>query len=288
MSTEKQLLANQLNAEFSTGPTTASGKAIVATNAIKHGIFTKDLILTSGLERESEDEYNDTLQNLTDCLSPSNQLESLLVEKIAVDFWRLKRTVRFETGSIVKNIQTLLDEFYSYGRKNNEELDKEIRHKEELLEWNSAYIECLLNGEVTFDQAEWSGENIVSDIVDDFYMIAKEIPSLTKDQRERLYYSGDLNFDELRALLKKSGYSESSIIAKKLVELYLKQNSRLESEIRELTEKKADNDESNKLLYMLGMTPQTENTDKVLKYERGLQKSIFQNLIMLKKLQSLF
>ncbi len=288
MSTEKQLLANQQNAEFSTGPTTASGKAIVATNAIKHGIFTKDLILTSGLEHESEDEYRETLQNLTDCLCPANQLESLLVEKIAVDFWRLRRTIRFETGSIVKNIQSLLNKFYSCGRKHDDEIDEEIRHKEDLLEWNLAYIECLSKGEVIFDQPDWKGENTTSDIIDDFYMIAKEIPSLTKDCRERLYYSGDFTFDELRILLQKNGYSKSETITEKLLELYSKQNQHLEKEIQQLIKKKAANEEPNKLLSMLGMIPQIENTDKVLKYERSLQKSIFQNLIMLKKLQELF
>jgi hypothetical protein len=154
MNTDKQLIANQQNAQLSTGPTTVLGKAIVSINAIKHGIFTKDLIL-SGPECENEDEYREILQNLIDCLSPSNQLESLLVEKIAVDFWRLRRTIRFETGSIVKSIQTLLKDFYSYGRKNDEEIEEEIRQKKNLLQWNSAYVQCLSKGEVTFDQSEW-------------------------------------------------------------------------------------------------------------------------------------
>lgn len=52
MSTEKQLVANQQNAQLSTGPSTMSGKSIVATNAIKHGIFTKDLILSSESVRD--------------------------------------------------------------------------------------------------------------------------------------------------------------------------------------------------------------------------------------------
>ncbi len=288
MTTEKQIIANQFNAQLSTGPITVSGKAIIATNAIKHGIFTKDLILSSGSECENEDDYHKILKNLNDCLSPSNQLESLLVEKIAVDFWRLRRTIRFETGNIVKGIQSLLKEVYSYGNKNNEEIDEEIHHKENLLEWNATYIECLSKGEVTFDQPEWKGENITSDIIDDFYMIAKEIPSLTKDQRERLYCTGDFTFDELYILVQKNGYSESGMITEKLLELYFKQNKCLEEEIQGLTKKKAANKESNKLLCMLGMIPQMDSTDKVLKYERSLQKSIYQNLIMLKRLQGLF
>jgi hypothetical protein len=51
---------------------------------------------------------------------------------------------------------------------------------------------------------------------------------------------------------------------------------------------KISNDAADKLTYMLGMAPATENTDKVLKYERSLQKSIFQNLFLLKKLQGIF
>ena len=47
MASEKQLLANLQNAQLSTGPVTIEGKEVIATNAIKHGIFTKDLILNS-------------------------------------------------------------------------------------------------------------------------------------------------------------------------------------------------------------------------------------------------
>ena len=126
---------------------------------------------------------------------------------------------------------------------------------------------------------------IKSDIIEDFYLIAKSFTSLTKEEREKLYYTGDLNFDELRALLKKNGYSGAKEISTKLIELYTKQNQRLEEEIQKLTKQKLVNDASNKLTYMLGMTPQTDNTDKILKYERSLQKSIFQNLFMLKKLK---
>jgi len=62
----------------------------------------------------------------------------------------------------------------------------------------------------------------------------------------------------------------------------------LENEIHKLKEKKAVNEGSNRLIHMLGMVPQADNADKVMKYERSLQKSIYQNLIMLKKLQGVF
>jgi hypothetical protein len=286
MTTEKQLLANIQNAQLSSGPVTASGKAIISTNAIKHGIFTKDLILTSDIE--IEDDYREILNNLLECLSPCNQMESLLVEKIAVDFWRLRRVIRFETGSITKSIKNLLDEFYSYGKQNNENIDEQIRHNEQLIEWNQTYLECLAKQEVTFDQPKWEGNDIHSDIIEDFYLIAKSITLLTKVEKEMLYNSYDLDFDKLQTLLIKYGYSEVKEITAKLIELYSQQNQHLEKEIRKLSDQKLMNDSSNKLTYMLGMIPQIDSTDKVVKYERSLQKSIFQNLIMLKKLQGTF
>jgi hypothetical protein len=129
MTTEKQLLANQQNAQVSTGPMTEKGKIVVSANAIKHGIFTKDLILSSNIGQESESEYQEILDNLEGSLSPCNQMESLLVEKIAVDFWRLRRTIRFETGSLAKCINSLLKDIYSFGNKNNETLIKKSNTK---------------------------------------------------------------------------------------------------------------------------------------------------------------
>lgn len=288
MTTQKQVDANCQNAQLSTGPTTANGKAIVSTNAIRHGIFTKDLILTSDIGNENESDYREILNNLVDCLSPCNQMESLLVEKIAVDFWRLRRTIRFETGSIVQHIKSLIKEFYSYGKQNNEKIDEEIQHKKQLIEWNLSYLEHLAKGEVTFDQTEWEGNDIESDIIEDFYIIAKSFTSLTAKEKERLYYTGDFTFEELQALLKKNGYLDAKNVSTKLIEVYSEQNQRFEEEIQELIQQKLMNEASNQLTYMLGMTPQEDKTDKILKYERSLQKSIFQNLLMLKKLQGTF
>lgn len=288
MTTEKQIVANMKNAQLSTGPTTVSGKTIVSTNATKHGIFTKDLILTSEIGQESVDEYREILNNLVDCLSPCNQIESLLVEKIAVDFWRMRRTIRFETGSIAKGIQKLLDETYSYGKQNNKKLEEEIQNKNKQIAWNISYLNCLEKGEVTFEKPMWEQNGFSSDILDDFYMIAKTFKDLTKEIRDSLYYTGDLNFDKLQALLKKNGYSEAKAISTKLIEIYANQNRSLEEEIQKLTQQKIENEAANTLTYMLGMTPATDNADKVLKYERSLQKSIYQNLFMLKKIQGIF
>lgn len=287
MLTEKRLVANQQNALLSTGPTTANGKLVVSTNAIKHGIFTRDLILSFGIGNESETDYNDLLGNLIDSLAPSNQMESLLVEKIAVDFWRLRRVLRYETGSLAESIKSLLKSFYSCGTKNNEELDKEIEYSQSVVAWNLNYIERLRQNQITIGEPEWKDEEFSTNLAEDFRLIAKTIPTLTRAEKDMVsdYSDTELDFESLRALLAKYGYSSGEEIAAKLIDYFTVDNQKLEREIQRISKKKIINSEADKLIFMLGMTPQTENTDKILKYERSLQKSIFQNLFMLKKLQ---
>ncbi len=287
MTTEKQLNANRLNALQSTGPKTEKGKAIISSNAVKHGIFTKDLIVSSHLGKEDEGEYLEMLTNLIGCLSPQNQMESLLVEKIAIDFWRLRRVVRFEAGSIGKFLEEIFNDFYSHPRKTNQEIDAEIEGKKEYLEWLSSYEKCLKRGEVSFDQPTWEGEDIASDILEDFYLILRSIDSIPYAEKDKLLY-GPSNFAKLKEVLGQNGYSSKKEISAKLLELYVKQRQQIEDEIVELQRKRLENIEGDRLNSLLGMIPQEDSTDKILKYERSMQKSIFQNLFLLKKLQRVF
>jgi len=133
MTTEKQIEANKKNALMSTGPRTHEGKAIVSQNAIRHGIFTNDLIIDTGDGKEDEQEYRELLDGLVLSLNPSGKLECLLVEKIAVDYWRLRRVLRFETGSIRKQLDTAINDYYGktdyFGNKEhktNKEINKEM------------------------------------------------------------------------------------------------------------------------------------------------------------------
>lgn len=286
MATKKQMDANRANAQQSTGPKTDEGKAIVSSNAIKHGIFTKDLIISSGAGRESPAEYEELLNNLLDCLSPSNQMESLLVEKIAVDFWRLRRTIRFEAGSISKHIEDLLKSFYSYGNTDNAGIDREIEDIRSRIEWNSEYLKCLRKSEVTFDQPTWHGKDISSDILEDLFKIARSLPELTEAEQERLYKIE--KFNDLSALLAKHGYSERDKISTRLIELYSEESERLKEEIERLEQKKISNQEEDLRNAMIGSVPTEDSTEKALKYERSIQKSIFQNLFLLKKIQGVF
>ena len=92
----------------------------------------------------------------------------------------------------------------------------------------------------------------------------------------------------MKKVVSKNGYSSKKEISTKLIEIYEEERQSLEEEIKKLEGNKLANIEADKLNGMLGMVPQEENTDKILRYERSLQKSIFQNLFLLKKLQGSF
>ncbi len=164
-------------------------------------------------------------------------------------------------------------------------LGLQVANIKQLITWHISYLEYLAKGVVSFDQPIWEEGDFSSDIIEDFYTIARHL-CLTKDERERLYVG--MEFEALKALLKKYDHFETNKISIKLIELYTQQNLNLKDEIQKLEMKKLMNEASDKLTFMLGMTPQEDNAEKVLKYERSLQKSIYQNLFMLKKMQGIF
>jgi hypothetical protein len=99
----RQLEANRENAKKSTGPRTAEGKLVSRRNALKHGLYTKDLVIRSGQGKENPREFQQLFENLRKDLQPEGQLEELQVVKIAIAHWQLRRALRAEAGEIVNS-----------------------------------------------------------------------------------------------------------------------------------------------------------------------------------------
>ena len=109
--TAKQLAANRANAQRSTGPRSAEGKAVVSQNAVKHGILAR-AVIPPGLEPyESRDEFDQLHQRLVEAFAPANALEELLVEQVAVGYWRLARLYRSEAGTIAARLDEAEKDF---------------------------------------------------------------------------------------------------------------------------------------------------------------------------------
>lgn len=100
--TDKQLAANRANALRSTGPRTPAGKAAVRYNALSHGILASAVIPEALEPYESREAFDALHATLCAEFSPANAVERLLVEQIAIAYWRLARLYRSEAGAIAK------------------------------------------------------------------------------------------------------------------------------------------------------------------------------------------
>jgi hypothetical protein len=88
--------ASRSNGAKSVGPVTAAGRERSSRNALKLGIFSTKAIL----EGESEDEYQEILDQLVAEYGPEGILEMEYIYQITQNIWRRRRVYQAETASI--------------------------------------------------------------------------------------------------------------------------------------------------------------------------------------------
>ena len=96
MATETQIRANRRNAQKSTGPRSHQGRAAISQNAVKHGLLTRQDVITS----ESQADFDLYREQMLAELAPASPMESMLAERIVSLSWRLKRTGRIQNQTI--------------------------------------------------------------------------------------------------------------------------------------------------------------------------------------------
>ena len=101
MATDKQIAANRLNAQKSTGPTTAEGKTKTRLNAVKHG-------LTGHLEVTTDPERDAFIAGIVETLKPADPLERQLAHSIADGYWRLNRVSALENHLLSTDADDIL------------------------------------------------------------------------------------------------------------------------------------------------------------------------------------
>ena len=269
MTSEKQEQANAQNAQLSTGPVTTEGKAVVATNAVKHGIFARDLVINAGDGREDEMEYHELLDELKKDLAPVGRMEMLLVEKIAVNYWRLRRLVRFETGEIRERLDDFREsalrlhysssyhsqerpelEYYSYNDEISDAEYKEQLYKVagmtssgfDLME-DKAALEYVLYWRMDREEVEFAEE--------DYEEAKKYVAALSPQMKGKL----------LREMLEEA---EQVLFEMEEVRTWWVRFDRIQ---------KAKS------------LPGEKDLNNVIRYENSLERSIFRNLAALKTLQ---
>jgi hypothetical protein len=89
---DAKLAANRANAQHSTGPLTAAGKAASSQNNFKHGLYSKQVVV----QGEDPAELDALKADLRAEHQPANTTEELLVNEMAEQYWRLQRARRIE------------------------------------------------------------------------------------------------------------------------------------------------------------------------------------------------
>ncbi len=93
MTTQKQIEANRENAKHSTGPKSEEGRKVVAQNALKHGVFSKQILL----EGEPQKEFEALRLEFYEQFQPQGLLEQLFCERALAAAWRLSRVTQMES-----------------------------------------------------------------------------------------------------------------------------------------------------------------------------------------------
>jgi hypothetical protein len=96
MASEKQVAANRANAKRSTGPKAAVGKALSRMNACKHGLTARTIVI----QDEDPKKFERLRAELWDEWQPRPGMESVLVDRLAGEIWRLLRPPAFEAAII--------------------------------------------------------------------------------------------------------------------------------------------------------------------------------------------
>ena len=98
MTTEAQINANRANAQKSTGPRTPEGKAVVAQNAVQHGLLAQDVVI----QGEDPGQFELYRDGMLAELAPAGVMESMLAERIVSLSWRLRRAERLQVAAFEK------------------------------------------------------------------------------------------------------------------------------------------------------------------------------------------
>jgi hypothetical protein len=133
MASDAQINANRSNAQRSTGPRTKVGKAVVAQNAIKHGLFAHQDVIAE----EDPQQYEEHRRRFLAELSPAGEKQALLAGRIVSLAWRLKRAERLQNELfdylLAREVERSMDAFL------DDMNAKDLKRMHESVETDPAY-----------------------------------------------------------------------------------------------------------------------------------------------------
>jgi hypothetical protein len=158
-SSPRKIEANRRNAKKSTGPKTSAGKVMSSWNSTRHGLLSKTLPTLYDVDKNR---FNRLLKSLQQDLEPVGTLEEVLVEKIAMEYWRLGVAAWYEARELRESkpfYHTSLDRIMRYQTMINRQLYQAINQLERLQRLRKGdNVPAPLNVQVSHDAPTTSEE----------------------------------------------------------------------------------------------------------------------------------
>ncbi len=282
--TDKQIAANRRNAAKSIGPATPAGKARAARNALKHGLLANEIIIDAGEGAESPDEFNAVLFYLCEQFDPRGPLEEMLVEKIAVAYWRLRRAHRYEVGVIRQKLDRATDEYYEpdpfaiqASRSPDVATDAKIVEAQDLRhEWQSDKQQC--------EKMRKAGKDL-QEIYDwhvNWEMVYDKAVDIVDEQ-----WADEISEESPAALcgsLRQAGWTDDDIWQCHLDVCAEQIESQTEA-IAQLQKEKQADILGVQVRKKLGSIPAGHDLDQLLRYEGAIERQFYKAIDQLERLQ---
>jgi hypothetical protein len=183
----------------------------------------------------------------------------------------------------------ICDSLSGKNKKNikNDELDAEIEEEQRYVNHYDAYIKALKKGVVNFDKSTWESDGLKIHMYNELCdVIEANKNRILKGEELSQFEEGELEHPQFRSILERAEYTDKDIAAA-LTAKYEKKKEGYKEYIYELEKTKIRNENDEEINIKACSLPDIDSAEKVMKYEKSIQKSIFQNLSVLKKLQSL-
>jgi len=277
MTTEQQLQANWQNAQESTGPATPEGKAVAKMNALKHCILAREVVIRGEHIKESAKEFHAILARFWQELAPAGPVEEMLVERLVVCYWRLRRVLIAESGAIRLSVDT-----GSWQRLIAEcnELTRMKQHtfiyKESDFRQSALGIQYLL-GKLE-EIREWVDE--VGELTEDIFQRVIEVFGDEDDGVARV-----LGIYRLVLQDNPEGLEPDALKAKhkQLVLTFLDEQRERLKQLHEVLGEQEGQEQANRSA--ASFLPSKETVEKLLRYETTIERQLYRALNQLERLQ---
>lgn len=285
--TDKQVAANRANASKSTGPKSESGKKIACRNSLKHGLLAKEIVIDTGDGAENQDDFNRLLTDLHRHFNPQGTLEEMLVEKIVVAYWRLRRAHRYEVGLLRKDMDNAIVDFFepdSFGlepkNKSENEIEEEISQMQSGIKDWRAFKQRLRKMYKEGDDLDATYSDDFGDIWDVLHDKVSEEDSYVVEQ--------DLLYEpkKLREYLNQRGWSDADIWQAHL-DICDEYITSCYQSVRALEKDKQITRNALQIQMKLNSIPQGKELERLLKYEGTIEKQFYKAINQLERLQRL-